>query len=52
MGLGQGATLIAALWGVFIWKEFKQAPRSTNTLLTAMFLLFVIGITLIIYAGS
>ncbi len=23
-GLGQGATLIAALWGVFIWKEFKQ----------------------------
>ena len=51
-GLGQGATLIAALWGVFIWKEFKQAPRSTNTLLTAMFLLFIIGITLIIYAGS
>lgn len=51
-GLGQGATLIAALWGVFIWKEFKQAPKSTNTLLTAMFLLFVIGIALIIFAGS
>ncbi len=23
-GLGQGATMIAALWGVFIWKEFKD----------------------------
>ena len=31
-GLGQGATLIAALWGVFIWKEFKGASKSVNTL--------------------
>ena len=28
-GLGQGATLVAALWGVFIWKEFKAAPPGT-----------------------
>ncbi|WP_423127185.1 GRP family sugar transporter [Gaoshiqia sp. Z1-71] len=49
-GLGQGATLVAALWGVFIWKEFKQAD-GTSGLLTAMFLLFVAGISLIIYAG-
>ena len=27
-GLGQGATLVAALWGVFIWKEFKTAPAA------------------------
>ncbi|MEI7523264.1 MAG: multidrug DMT transporter permease [Mariniphaga sp.] len=26
-GLGQVATLIAALWGVFIWKELKTLPR-------------------------
>ena len=26
-GLGQGATLVAALWGVFIWQEFQEAPR-------------------------
>src|SRR3569833_1965025 len=26
-GLGQGATLIAALWGVFIWREFADAPK-------------------------
>lgn len=49
-GLGQGATLVAALWGVFIWKEFKGA-KDTNHLLTAMFLLFFAGIGLIIYAG-
>ncbi len=50
-GLGQGATLVAALWGVFIWKEFKGS-RGTTGLLTAMFLLFIVGIGLIIYAGS
>jgi glucose uptake protein len=50
-GLGQGATLVAALWGVFIWKEFKGS-NGTSGLLTAMFLLFVVGIGLIIYAGS
>lgn len=46
-GLGQGATLIAALWGVFIWKEFRGAKGVTG-LLTAMFLLFVTGLALII----
>jgi glucose uptake protein len=50
-GLGQGATLIAALWGVFIWKEFK-GTKGTSGLLAAMFLLFLVGIGLIIYAGS
>lgn len=51
-GLGQGATLVAALWGVFIWKEFKNAPKSTNRMLALMFLLFVAGIILIIIAGQ
>jgi glucose uptake protein len=51
-GLGQGATLIAALWGVFIWKEFKNSPVGTNKLLAAMFLFFVVGLALLIYAGS
>ena len=49
-GLGQGATMVAAFWGVFIWKEFKQAPKSTNKLLAAMFACFIIGLGLIIYA--
>ncbi|MBI3719228.1 MAG: multidrug DMT transporter permease [Sphingobacteriales bacterium] len=51
-GLGQGATLIASLWGVFIWKEFKNAPKGTNTLITLMFLLFIAGLALLIVAGK
>jgi glucose uptake protein len=51
-GLGQGATLVAALWGVFIWKEFKNAPKGTNGMLAIMFVLFVLGIVSIIYAGQ
>jgi len=51
-GLGQGATLVAALWGVFIWKEFKGAPKNTGVLITGMFLCFIIGLGLIIWSGS
>lgn len=50
-GLGQGATLVAALWGVFIWKEFKGAPKGTNTLIGMMFLFFIVGLGFIIVAG-
>ncbi|MDR0792671.1 MAG: GRP family sugar transporter, partial [Chitinophagaceae bacterium] len=50
-GLGQGATLVAALWGVFIWKEFKGASKTVSLLIAGMFLLFLIGIGCIIYAG-
>lgn len=50
-GLGQGATLIAAMWGVFIWKEFKGSPKSINVLIAAMFIFFIVGIGGIIYAG-
>lgn len=49
-GLGQGATLISALWGIFIWKEFKNAPATSHRLNTGMFILFVIGLALLIYA--
>jgi hypothetical protein len=28
-GLGQGATLVAAFWGVFIWKEFNNRWQAT-----------------------
>ncbi|HEY1872207.1 MAG TPA: GRP family sugar transporter [Chitinophagaceae bacterium] len=51
-GLGQGATLVAALWGVFIWKEFQHAPKGTNALITAMFIFFIAGLGLLIYAGT
>ena len=51
-GLGQGATLVAALWGVFIWKEFKDAPKGVGGLLAIMFLFFLAGIVSIIIAGQ
>lgn len=47
-GLGQGATMVAAIWGVFVWKEFKSAPKGTNTLIYLMFLSFIVGLGLII----
>lgn len=49
-GLGQGATIVAALWGIYIWKEFKGAPAGTNTLLNSMLLCYIIGLALIIAA--
>ncbi len=49
-GLGQGATLVAAAWGVYIWKEFKDADASTKRLLQFMFISFIIGLALIIFA--
>jgi glucose uptake protein len=51
-GLGQGATMVAAAWGVFIWKEFKDSPNKprTNLLLTVMFIAFIAGLGLIILA--
>lgn len=51
-GLGQGNALIAAIWGVFIWKEFSKAPRGTNRLLYWMFICYIIGLGLIVYAKS
>ena len=49
-GLGQGATMVAAFWGVFIWKEFKDAPAGTDKFIILMFILFIIGLALIVAA--
>jgi glucose uptake protein len=49
-GLGQGATMVAAAWGVFVWKEFAGAPAGTGRLLAAMFALFITGLAMIIAA--
>jgi glucose uptake protein len=49
-GLGQGATVIAAIWGIFIWKEFAQAPKGTGIILGSMLLCYLIGLSFIIAA--
>ncbi len=47
-GLGQGATMVAACWGVFVWREFRAAPRGTTPLLALMFLGYLAGLALVI----
>ena len=42
--LGQGATMVSAFWGVFVWREFAQAPSRVRLLLALMFLFFVLGL--------
>jgi glucose uptake protein len=42
--IGQGATMVSALWGVFIWKEFATAPKSSRQLIPWMFLFFLAGL--------
>jgi glucose uptake protein len=49
-GLGQGATMVAAAWGVFYFKEFEEAPPGTGKLITAMFAFFIVGLGMIIAA--
>ena len=50
--LGQGAPMIAAAWGLFVWKEFKGANKGTNWLLALMFVFFIAGLSLIVAAGN
>ena len=49
--LGQGAPMIAAIWGVFVWKEFKGSNNKVYGLLGLMFLFFIAGLSLIVVAG-
>lgn len=49
-GLGQGATMIAAAWGVFVWKEFANAPKGTSWRLSVMFTLYLLGLISLILA--
>ncbi len=47
-GLGQGATVVAAIWGIFIWKEFKNASKHVNYILYFMLTLYVLGLAITI----
>ncbi|GAB3887517.1 GRP family sugar transporter [Spirosoma agri] len=49
-GLGQGATIIAVFWGIFIWHEFRGAPATSSRYLTLMSVCYVLGLVLIIAA--
>lgn len=49
-GLSNSAPIVAALWGIFVWKEFARAPRGTSKILFLMFLFYLIGLVLIVAA--
>ncbi|HEY4048607.1 MAG TPA: GRP family sugar transporter [Acidobacteriaceae bacterium] len=48
--IGQGATMISAAWGVFIWHEFSTAPSCAKTLLVWMFAVFLCGLSAVALA--
>lgn len=49
-GLGQGATVIAAIWGIYIWKEFRGAGKATAMILNGMLVCYLAGLALLIAA--
>ncbi len=48
--IGQGCTMISAVWGVFVWGEFTYAPAGARVQLGLMFLFFVAGLTTVALA--
>jgi glucose uptake protein len=50
--IGQSAPMVAALWGVLAWKEFKGAPAKAMMYLTLMFVFYCLGILLVARANG
>jgi glucose uptake protein len=50
--LGQGSTMVGALWGVLVWREFAGGGRRVNWLLALMFVLFITGLGVVSIAKS
>ena len=49
--IGQSAPLVAALWGVLVWKEFKGAPSKAYIYLFLMFVFYCVAIALVARAN-
>lgn len=48
--VGQGCTMISAIWGVFVWREFAEAPAAAHVQLRLMFLFFLAGLAAVALA--
>jgi glucose uptake protein len=48
--IGQGATMVSACWGVFVWHEFAGTTKRTTTLLVLMFVAFLVGLVAVALA--
>ena len=45
--IGQAAPMVAALWGVFVWNEFRGANNTAKKYLTVMFVCYVLAVIII-----
>jgi len=43
-GIGSSASMVAALWGIFLWKEFANSGRSAKVLITVSLACYVAGV--------
>ena len=51
-GLSQGNALVASVWGVFVWKEFKSAGPKVNPVVIIMFIGYIMGLLCMIVSGT
>jgi glucose uptake protein len=50
--IGQSAPMVAALWGVFVWKEFAGANKQARAYLALMFIVYALAILLVARAHN
>jgi glucose uptake protein len=50
--IGQSAPMVAALWGVFAWKEFEHSGRQSKVYLSLMFVFYIVAIGLLARANG
>ncbi len=50
--IGQSAPMVAALWGIFVWKEFKGSGSSAKFYLGLMFVFYALAIALVARANG
>jgi len=50
--IGQSSPMVAALWGIFAWKEFAGANKSAKAYLTLMFIFYILAILLVARANT
>ena len=45
--IGQSAPMVAALWGLFVWREFAGSGGKANKYLALMFICYILAIILV-----
>ncbi len=50
--IGQSAPMVAALWGVFVWKEFAGANSKAKTYVSLMFVSYFLAILFVAWASQ